>query len=96
VVSLTVQTVEGLAVKLTVSPEEAVAVSVSVAPTVSAGTVPKVIVCESPPMLNVTVTGEAASKDELPACDAVTLHVPTVTAVTVLPLTVHTDVVVET
>ena len=45
VVSLTVQTVDGLAAKLTASPEEAVAASVSVEPTVSAGTVPKVIVC---------------------------------------------------
>jgi hypothetical protein len=94
-VSLTVQTVDGLAAKLTASPEEAVAASVSVEPTVSAGTVPKVLVCESPPMLNVTVTGVAAAKDELPLCDAVTLHVPTATAVTVLPLTVHMDAEVE-
>jgi hypothetical protein len=96
VVSLTVQTVDGLAVKLTVSPEEAVAVSVSVEPTVSAGTAPKVIVCASPPMLNVTVTAVAAAKDELPACDAVTLHVPIATAVSVLPFTVQMDAEFET
>ena len=56
---LTVQTVDGLAVKLTGSPEDAVALSVVLEPVEGAVTEAKVMVCGSPSMANVTVTGEA-------------------------------------
>lgn len=38
------------------------------------------------------VIGKAARYVALPGCDAVTLHVPAVRAVSVLPLTVQTEV----
>ena len=60
VVPLTVQTVAGLAAKATVNPDDAVAAKLAVLPTLGAVGEAKVILCVSPLIEKLTVTGVAA------------------------------------
>jgi biotin transporter BioY len=90
VVPLTVHTLVVLLVKVTARPELAVPASVAVLPTVGAVGALKVMVCASPPIENVAVTGVAAAYEALPDWLAVIEQEPMDTPVAVLPLTVHT------
>ena len=87
----TVHTAALLLAKLTANPDEADAVKLTgpAASAVSAGCV-KVIVCAPLSTLNVLVTGVAAKKLALPACDAVIEQMPAVTSVTLEAATVQT------
>ncbi len=76
----------------TASPEVADADNVTGTPTWAAGGWLKAIVCGSFPAWtsNARATPGAGAKTALPPCEAVTVHVPGATVVTVRPDTVHT------
>lgn len=98
VVPLTVQTLVVVETNVTVNPELAVAANVSGVPTVCAAGVLKVIVCGVDPVaftVKLCDTAVAAAHVLLPACAAWIVHVPAVKNVAVVPLTVHTLVVVD-
>ena len=96
VLPLTVQTAGVLDAKPTTRLDVAVAIS-------AAGAVPKVwlpgdrkvMVCAAAATVKVFVTGVAAVKPVLPAWLAVTEQMPAPTTVRTVPLTVHTDGVVD-
>ena len=89
-VPATVQIAPELVVKITGWPEVAVAVRLT-GPALSAvsGGCVKVIVCVPCSTLNVLVTGAAAAKVALPACEAVMEQTPAETSVTLAPDTVQ-------
>ena len=96
VLPLTVQTGVVSDEKLTGSPDVAFAVSANgVPPSVLLAIDPKLIVWLIGAGVTVKLwsTLGAALYVALPACDARTVHVPTATKVTVLPLAVHTGTV---
>ena len=95
VLPLTVQIDVVVEVKVTARPELAVALNVPVPFTVTVGAAPKVIVWLPFPTVIVCVTCGAALYVVLPAWFAATTHDPAATPVTVLPLTVQIEVVVE-
>jgi hypothetical protein len=96
VAPLTVQTDCGDDTKPTARPELALAVRVTVPEPITwlPGEV-NVTVCGAAAKVMLLDTEGAAAYVPLPAWLAVTLHVPVDTSVSVLPLTVHTDGVVE-
>ena len=89
-VPTTVQIAPELVVKITGWPEVAVAVRLT-GPALSAvsGGCVKVIDCVPCSTLNVLVTGAAAAKVALPACEAVMEQTPAETSVTLAPDTVQ-------
>ena len=92
----TVHTLVVLDAYETVSPEEATADSITLPEAkLSSSGLAKVIVCDTLLMPNDRVTSAAAAYVLSPDWEAVILHVPAATKVTVDPDTVHTDVVEE-
>ena len=93
----TVQTDVVVEAKLTASPELAVAPIINGdTPYVTPLSAPKVTDCDAGLTVKLCATGVAAPWVASPAWLAVIEHEPPATIVTVLPVTVQTDVVLET
>ena len=92
----TVQTFVVVDANATVSPELAVALTV-IDPVESGtlGKLPNVIVWLALVTWKLSATGVAAAQFALPACEALIVHVPAFTSVTVAPDTVQTGLVVD-